>query len=56
MTEIVESFLTTVGSAGALNQADRAKVTLHQSIIQLGVDVVATGGTTAQAATAAPRV
>ncbi len=29
---------TTVGSAGTLNQADLAKVSLHQSIIQLGVD------------------
>jgi hypothetical protein len=27
---------TTVGSAGSLNQADLAKVTLHQSIVQLG--------------------
>lgn len=31
---------TSVGSAGILNQADLAKVTLHQSIVQLGVDVV----------------
>jgi len=31
---------TSVGSAGILNQADLAKVTLHQSIIQLGVDIV----------------
>jgi hypothetical protein len=30
---------TTVGSAGILNQADLAKVTLHDSIIQLGVDI-----------------
>jgi hypothetical protein len=30
---------TTVGSAGILNQADLAKVTLHGSIIQLGVDI-----------------
>jgi hypothetical protein len=32
---------TTVGSAGILNQTDLAKVTLHQSIIQLGIDVIA---------------
>jgi len=31
---------TSVGSAGILNQADLAKVTLHQSIVQLGVDIV----------------
>jgi hypothetical protein len=31
---------TTVGSAGTLNQADLAKVTLHQSIIQLGTELV----------------
>jgi hypothetical protein len=31
---------TTVGSAGTLNQADLAKVTLHQSIVQLGTAVV----------------
>jgi hypothetical protein len=30
---------TTVGSAGILSQADLAKVTLHGSIIQLGVDI-----------------
>jgi hypothetical protein len=30
---------TTVGSAGTLNQADLAKVSLHQSIIQLGPDI-----------------
>jgi hypothetical protein len=30
---------TTVGSAGTLNQADLAKVTLHGAIIQLGVDI-----------------
>jgi hypothetical protein len=28
---------TAVGSAGSLNQADLAKVTLHGSIIQVGV-------------------
>jgi hypothetical protein len=31
---------TTVGSAGTLNQADLAKVSLHQSVVQLGVDVL----------------
>jgi hypothetical protein len=31
---------SSVGSAGILNQADLAKVTLHQSIVQLGVDIV----------------
>jgi hypothetical protein len=31
-------YWTTVGSAGMLNQTDLAKVFLHQSIIQLGVD------------------
>jgi hypothetical protein len=30
---------TTVGSAGTLNQADLAKVTLHNSIIQVGIDL-----------------
>jgi hypothetical protein len=30
---------TTVGSAGTLNQADLAKVTLHASIIQVGIDI-----------------
>jgi hypothetical protein len=30
---------TTVGSAGTLNQADLAKVTLHQSIVQLGTEL-----------------
>src|SRR5262249_56997979 len=30
---------TTVGSAGTLNQADLAKVTLHGSIIQVGIDI-----------------
>ena len=39
---------TTVGSAGTLNQADLAKVSLHQSIVQLGGDLIGTtGGTTA---------
>jgi hypothetical protein len=32
---------TTVGSAGVLNPADLAKVTLHQSIIQLGTEIIA---------------
>ena len=31
---------TTVGSAGSLNQADLAKVTLHQSTIQLGTELL----------------
>jgi hypothetical protein len=30
---------TTVGSAGTLSQADLAKVTLHGSIIQVGIDI-----------------
>jgi|SRR5262245_44268044 hypothetical protein len=51
-----QQFWTTVGSAAALNQADLAKVTLHQSIIQLGLDLGGTtGAATAQAATATPR-
>src|SRR5579872_1722968 len=35
---------TTVGSAGTLNQADLAKVSLHQSIIQLGSELTTTTG------------
>jgi hypothetical protein len=31
---------TTVGSAGILNSGDLAKVTLHQSIVQLGTDIL----------------
>jgi hypothetical protein len=31
---------TTVGSAGTLNQVDLANVTLHESIIQLGTEVL----------------
>jgi len=31
---------TTVGSTGILNQVDLAKVTLHQSIIQLGTEII----------------
>jgi hypothetical protein len=51
-----QQFWTTVGSAGALNQVDLAKVALHQSIIQLGLDLVGTASAaTAQTATAAPR-
>ena len=42
---------TTVGSAGTLNQADLAKVSLQQSIVQLGAELVNTQGV---AATAAP--
>jgi hypothetical protein len=41
---------TTVGSAGTLNQADLAKVTLHHSIIQLGVDLLPPMPTEAAAA------
>ena len=37
---------TNVGSAGTLTQADLAKVTLHGSIIQLGAEIVSTGGGT----------
>jgi hypothetical protein len=46
---------TTVGSAGTLNQTDLAKVQLHQSIVQLGTDVIIDTGTTARAASVAPR-
>jgi hypothetical protein len=35
-----QAFWTSVGSAGTLSAADLAKVSLHQSIIQLGVDLV----------------
>jgi hypothetical protein len=42
---------TTVGSAGILNQVDLAKVSLHQSIIQLGVAIAPPA---TQAAIAAP--
>jgi hypothetical protein len=38
---------TTVGSTGILNQADLAKVTLHGSVIQLGVDIAPTPPATA---------
>jgi len=38
--EDLEKSWTTVGSAGTLNQADLAKVTLHQSIIQLGTELL----------------
>jgi hypothetical protein len=37
--EDLEKSWTTVGSAGTLNQADLAKVTLHQSIVQLGTEL-----------------
>jgi hypothetical protein len=47
---------TTVGSAGTLNQTDLAKVQLHQSIVQLGTDVIIDPGTTARAASVAPRI
>ena len=45
---------TTVGSAGALNQTDLAKVSLHQSVIQLGAELFPQASTkvaTAQVAT-----
>jgi hypothetical protein len=48
---------TSVGSAGILNQADLAKVTLHQSIVQLGVDIISPqvpDSTTAARATGQP--
>ncbi len=38
--EDLDKVWTTVGSAGTLNQVDLAKVTLHQSIIQLGTEIV----------------
>jgi hypothetical protein len=38
--EDLEKSWTTVGSAGILNHADLAKVTLHQSIIQLGTELL----------------
>jgi hypothetical protein len=34
---------TTVGSAGTLNLVDLAKVSLHQSIVQLGVGIIGVG-------------
>src|SRR5689334_12709105 len=45
-----------VGSAGILNQADLAKVTLHQSVIQLGTEIVIQPqvGTVAAAALVGP--
>jgi hypothetical protein len=47
---------TTVGSAGILNAVDLAKVSLHQSIIQLGIAIAppATQAATATLAAAAP--
>jgi hypothetical protein len=36
----LEKVWTTVGSAGILSQADLARVSLHESIVQLGVDVL----------------
>jgi hypothetical protein len=50
---------TTVGSAGTLNHTDLAKVSLHQSIVQLGTELsppVLTQLATAQVAGASPRV
>jgi hypothetical protein len=41
---------TTVGSAGTLNQADLAKVSMHQAIVQLGTGI----GPAATAEAAAP--
>lgn len=45
---------TTVGSAGTLNQADLAKVSLHQSIVQLGAEVITTQGVATTAAVQVP--
>ena len=45
---------TTVGSAGTLNQSDLAKVTLHQSIIQLGIDFPGSTPTAGAAVAATP--
>jgi hypothetical protein len=47
---------TTVGSAGTLSQADLAKVTMHGSIIQLGSEIVSTGGSPATTAVLAAAV
>jgi hypothetical protein len=44
---------TTVGSVGVLNQADLAKVSLHESTIQLGIDIAPP---TQEAAAARPSV
>jgi hypothetical protein len=41
MADDLSKVWTTVGSAGVLNPADLAKVTLHQSIIQLGTEIIA---------------
>jgi hypothetical protein len=43
---------TTVGSAGTLNQADLAKVTLHQSIVQLGTALAPPPAVAAEGASA----
>src|SRR4051812_36712318 len=43
---------TTVGSAGSLNATDLARVSLHQSVIQLGVDLLPPPAVTHNAATA----
>jgi hypothetical protein len=47
--EDLEKSWTTVGSAGTLVQADLAKVTLHQSIIQLGTELAPPPATAAVA-------
>ncbi len=45
---------TTVGSAGTMDQADLAKVHMHQSIVQLGVDLGSTQGDSAAARATIP--
>ena len=47
--EDLQKSWATVGSAGILNQADLAKVTLHQSIIQLGTELLPPPSTVAVA-------
>jgi len=47
--EDLQKSWTTVGSAGILNQTDLAKVTLHQSIIQLGTELLPPPSTVAVA-------
>jgi hypothetical protein len=47
---------TTVGSAGILDQADLAKVSLHQSIIQLGVAIAPPAASAAAAPPAATQL
>jgi hypothetical protein len=52
MVNDLDKVWTTVGSTGVLNPADLAKVTLHQSIIQLGIEIVAQQPVAAVAAAA----